>query len=155
MSSTDLLWACREIASRLEIVGVDVVEVIPTGVGSADITALVADRVVREALHDVRFTHPSLSMEWHQEDAPHATRARPYEMLTLRNSCPQNPNRSVAGFIWSQSRGGNAVKGIALIALGGAGARRSPPCSGRPRSRATSRRRETSAPRSRAPISSA
>ena len=50
MSSADLLWACREIASRLEIVGVDVVEVIPTGVGSADITALVADRIVREAL---------------------------------------------------------------------------------------------------------
>ena len=50
MSSADLLWSCREIASRLEIVGVDVVEVIPTGVGSADITALVADRVVREAL---------------------------------------------------------------------------------------------------------
>ena len=50
MSSADLLWACREIASRLEIVGIDVVEVIPTGVGSADITALVADRVVREAL---------------------------------------------------------------------------------------------------------
>ena len=50
MSSADLLWACREIASRLELVGVDVVEVIPTGVGSADITALVADRIVREAL---------------------------------------------------------------------------------------------------------
>ena len=50
MSSTDLLWACREIASRLELVGIDVVEVIPTGVGSADITALVADRIVREAL---------------------------------------------------------------------------------------------------------
>ena len=28
----------------------DVVEVIPTAVGSADVTALVADRVVREAL---------------------------------------------------------------------------------------------------------
>ena len=50
MSSADLLWACREIASRLELVGVDVVEVIPTRVGSADITALVADRIVREAL---------------------------------------------------------------------------------------------------------
>ena len=50
MSSTDLLWACREIACRLELVGVDVVEVIPTGVGSSDITALVADRIVREAL---------------------------------------------------------------------------------------------------------
>jgi agmatinase len=32
------------------VVGIDVVEVIPTGVGSADITALVADRIVREAL---------------------------------------------------------------------------------------------------------
>jgi agmatinase len=50
MSSADLLWACREIASRLELVGIDVVEVIPTGVGSADVTALVADRIVREAL---------------------------------------------------------------------------------------------------------
>ena len=50
MSSADLLWACREIARRLELVGVDVVEVLPTAIGSADITALVADRVVREAL---------------------------------------------------------------------------------------------------------
>jgi arginase family enzyme len=50
MSSADLLWACREIARRLELVGMDVVEVIPTAVGSADVTALVADRVVREAL---------------------------------------------------------------------------------------------------------
>jgi agmatinase len=31
----------------------DVVEVIPTLVGSADITALVADRIVREALTGV------------------------------------------------------------------------------------------------------
>jgi agmatinase len=50
LSSADLLWACREIASRFEIVGVDVVEVIPTAVGSTDVTALVADRIVREAL---------------------------------------------------------------------------------------------------------
>jgi len=50
MTSGDLLWACREVASRLRIVGMDVVEVIPTAVGSADITALVAERVVREAL---------------------------------------------------------------------------------------------------------
>jgi agmatinase len=50
MTSVDLLWACREIASRLRIVGMDVVEVIPTGVASADITALVAERIVREAL---------------------------------------------------------------------------------------------------------
>jgi agmatinase len=50
MTSADLLWACREIASRTHIVGVDVVEVIPIAVGSSDITALVAERVVREAL---------------------------------------------------------------------------------------------------------
>jgi agmatinase len=50
MTSVDLLWACREVASRVELVGADVVEVIPTGVGSADITALVADRIVREIL---------------------------------------------------------------------------------------------------------
>ena len=50
MTSADLLWACRELAHGLELVGMDVVEVIPTEVGSADVTALVADRVVREAL---------------------------------------------------------------------------------------------------------
>jgi agmatinase len=50
MSSSDLLWACREIARRLEVVGVDVVEVLPTAIGSADVTALVAARVAREAL---------------------------------------------------------------------------------------------------------
>jgi agmatinase len=50
MTSTDLLWAVRTIASHLDLVGMDVVEVIPTAVGSADVTALVAERVVREAL---------------------------------------------------------------------------------------------------------
>ena len=50
MTTGDLLWACREIASHVQLVGADVVEVIPTGVGSADITALAADRVVRELL---------------------------------------------------------------------------------------------------------
>jgi len=50
MTSADLLWACRRIAARLEVVGMDVVEVLPAAIGSADITALVADRVVREAL---------------------------------------------------------------------------------------------------------
>ena len=38
------------LAERLELVGMDVVEVIPTGVGSADVTALAADRIVRETL---------------------------------------------------------------------------------------------------------
>jgi agmatinase len=50
MTSLDLLWACREVAQRLEVVGADVVEVIPTAVGSADVTALVAERIVRELL---------------------------------------------------------------------------------------------------------
>jgi len=50
MTSLDLLWACRTIAAELELVGADVVEVLPTAVGSADVTALVADRIVREIL---------------------------------------------------------------------------------------------------------
>ena len=41
---------CALFAERLELVGADVVEVIPTAVGSADVTALVADRIVRETL---------------------------------------------------------------------------------------------------------
>jgi agmatinase len=50
MTSADLLWACRTVASRLELVGAEVVEVIPTAPGSSDLTALVADRLVREIL---------------------------------------------------------------------------------------------------------
>jgi agmatinase len=50
MTSIDLLWAVREIATRVELVGADVVEVLPSAIGSADITALVAERVVRELL---------------------------------------------------------------------------------------------------------
>jgi agmatinase len=50
MTSADLLWACRTLASQVELVGADVVEVCPTGVGSLDLTALVADRIVREIL---------------------------------------------------------------------------------------------------------
>jgi agmatinase len=50
MTSVDLLWACRTIAAGLELVGAEVVEVIPTMPGSADITALAADRIVREIL---------------------------------------------------------------------------------------------------------
>ena len=48
MSTAELLPACRELAARLDLLGADVVEVIPIGVGSADITALAADRIVRE-----------------------------------------------------------------------------------------------------------
>jgi agmatinase len=50
MTSGELLWACRRVAESLDLVGAEVVEVIPTAVGSADVTALVADRIVRELL---------------------------------------------------------------------------------------------------------
>jgi agmatinase len=50
MTASELLLAVRTVAAQLELVGADVVEVIPTAVGSADSAALVADRVVRETL---------------------------------------------------------------------------------------------------------
>ena len=50
MTTAELLWAVREVAVQLEVIGADMVEVIPTGVGSADITALAADRIIREIL---------------------------------------------------------------------------------------------------------
>jgi len=50
MTSADLLWACRSLAEQLDLVGMDVVEVLPTALASADVTALVAERVVRETL---------------------------------------------------------------------------------------------------------
>jgi agmatinase len=50
MSAAELMWAARTLAGELDVVGAELVEVIPTAVGSADITALAADRVVREVL---------------------------------------------------------------------------------------------------------
>jgi agmatinase len=50
MTTAELLWACRTAAQRLELVGADVVEVIPAAAGAADITALAADRIVCETL---------------------------------------------------------------------------------------------------------
>jgi agmatinase len=50
LTSAELLWACRTVAREAELVGADVVEVAPTAVGTADVTALVADRIVREIL---------------------------------------------------------------------------------------------------------
>jgi arginase family enzyme len=51
MNSADLLWACRELAAQLELVGADVVEVIPSApLGIADSTALVAARIAHELL---------------------------------------------------------------------------------------------------------
>jgi agmatinase len=50
LTSVELLWACRAVAAGLDLVGADVVEVIPTALGSADVTALAAERIVREIL---------------------------------------------------------------------------------------------------------
>ena len=50
MSTAQLLWAARVLATELDVVGAELVEVIPTAVGSADVTAMIADRTVREVL---------------------------------------------------------------------------------------------------------
>jgi agmatinase len=50
MTTADLLWACRAVAAGVELVGADVVEVCPSGVGSLDPTALAAERIVREIM---------------------------------------------------------------------------------------------------------
>jgi agmatinase len=63
MTSLDLLWAVREVATRSELVGADVVEVLPTAIGSADITALVAERVVRELLTGMALRRSRASWE--------------------------------------------------------------------------------------------
>jgi agmatinase len=53
MTAVDLLLAVRTVAAELELVGADVVEVIPTTIGTNDYSALVAERVIREALTGV------------------------------------------------------------------------------------------------------
>ena len=50
LTTVELLWAVRETASRLDVVGADLVEVIPSAPGSSDITALAGERIVRELL---------------------------------------------------------------------------------------------------------
>jgi agmatinase len=50
LSAAELLGACRAVAQGAALVGAEVVEVAPRELGSADITAVVADRVVREIL---------------------------------------------------------------------------------------------------------
>jgi agmatinase len=50
LTSLELLWSCRAVAEALDVIGAEVVEVIPTAVGSADVTALAAERIVRELL---------------------------------------------------------------------------------------------------------
>jgi agmatinase len=51
MTSADLLRATRRAAMGLDLVGADVVEVIPAPLGATDVTSLVAARVVRELLN--------------------------------------------------------------------------------------------------------
>jgi arginase family enzyme len=60
MTSADLLWAARTVAAGARLVGADVVEVIPTAVGSSDVTALVAERIVREILTGLALRRSSL-----------------------------------------------------------------------------------------------
>ena len=50
MTAADLLWAARTCAAAVDVVGADVVEVCPTAIGAADITALVGSRIVHELL---------------------------------------------------------------------------------------------------------
>ena len=50
MTAVDLLLAVRTVAAALDLVGADVVEVIPTSVGTNDYSALIAERIVREVL---------------------------------------------------------------------------------------------------------
>jgi agmatinase len=53
MTAVDLLLAVRTVAAELDLVGIDVVEVLPTRIGTDDASALVAERVIREALTGV------------------------------------------------------------------------------------------------------
>jgi agmatinase len=50
LTAGELLRTVRLLGSGADVVGAEVVEVLPTVVGSADVTALVAERVVRELL---------------------------------------------------------------------------------------------------------
>lgn len=59
MTSIDLLWAARTVAASVALVGADVVEVSPDRFGSRDITAHVAERVVREVLTGVALSRRS------------------------------------------------------------------------------------------------
>ncbi len=59
LSSAELLWAVREVARQLDLVGADLVEVIPSQVGTADSSALVADRIVREILTGIALRRPA------------------------------------------------------------------------------------------------
>jgi agmatinase len=59
LTASELLLGVRLVCGAVDLVGCDVVEVIPTAVGSADPAALVAERVVREALTGVALRRAS------------------------------------------------------------------------------------------------
>src|SRR5213078_3776721 len=77
MTSVDLLWACRTIATAVQLVGADVVEVCPTSVGSLDVTALVAERVVREIMTGIALRRPASWRRPRRGGPPRFRRARP------------------------------------------------------------------------------
>ncbi|MEP6909588.1 MAG: agmatinase [Actinomycetota bacterium] len=60
LTSAELLWAVRTAAAAVDLAGADIVEVIPTAVGSADITALVAERTVREVMTGIALRRRSV-----------------------------------------------------------------------------------------------
>jgi agmatinase len=53
MTALDLFWAVRQLCSRLDVVGVDVVEVAPLETEGADITALAGHYTAREFLNGI------------------------------------------------------------------------------------------------------
>ena len=60
MPTAELLWAVHEVAMRLDVVGADMVEVIPTGAGSAD-------RIVREILGGIALRRNGTSQQQKEE----------------------------------------------------------------------------------------
>jgi agmatinase len=59
MSSAEVLEISRLLGERLNLVGADLVEVAPLAFGTADITALLADRIVREILTGIALRRSS------------------------------------------------------------------------------------------------
>ena len=105
MTSVDLLWACRTLAAELELCGADVVEVFPTAVASADVTALVADRIVREILTGIAMRRRSArGPDAGRRRSPDAGRRRSPGVKALTGACarpgahaPQSPHPRGAG----------------------------------------------------------
>ena len=76
MTSGDLLWACREIG-RAGRPGRrrTIVEVLPDRVGSRDITALVAERIVRETLTGVALARVREDAAWSEQSGSAARKS--------------------------------------------------------------------------------